>query len=69
MPEPRNYAFMKTLLDTYGQTEFLRTYGTLDDIHKIQCGFIMTLCELYDSSITDKNKNMKRLGNVKLKCE
>jgi hypothetical protein len=67
MPEPINYALLKTLLDTYGQTEFLRTYGTLDDIHQIQRGFIMAMCELYDSNITDKNK--KRAGNVKLKCE
>lgn len=67
MPEPINYALLKTLLDTYGQTEFLRTYGTLDDIHQIQREFIMAMCELYDSNITDKNK--KRACNVKLKCE
>lgn len=50
MSEPRNYILLKELLDTYGQTEFLRTYGTLDDIYKIQYHFISALCSMYDNN-------------------
>lgn len=50
MPEPKNYILLKDLLDTYGQTEFLRNYGTLDDIHKIQQDVINAFCNMYDLS-------------------
>lgn len=45
----KNYPLLKELLDTYGQTEFLKTYGTIDDIYQIQLEFITSICKYYDT--------------------
>ena len=51
MPQPKNYILLKQLLDTYGQTEFLKSYGTLEDLHYIQKLVIYTACKYYDTFV------------------
>ena len=45
----KNYPLLKELLDTYGQTEFLKTHGTIEDIYQIQIAFITSICKYYDT--------------------
>ena len=63
MPEQsKNYSILKEILDRVGQTEFLKTYGSLDDIYQIQLNFIYATCKYYDtqySNNTEKKCKMK----------
>jgi len=64
MPQQKNYILLKEILDKVGQTEFLSTYGSLEDIYKIQMHFIYATCEYYDSKYrithTDKKYKLKK---------
>ena len=51
MPRPKNYMLLKQLLDTYGQTEFIKSHGTLEDLHYIQMLVIQAACNYYDSFV------------------
>ena len=60
MPElSKNYQELKELLDTFGQTKFLETYGTMDDIYQIQLQFIYATCKYYDTNFKIRDKNVK----------
>ena len=60
MPElSKNYHKLKELLDTFGQTKFLETYGTMDDIYQIQLQFIYATCKYYDTQFKIHDKTVK----------
>ena len=59
MPEPKNYMLLKEILDRVGQTEFLLTHGSLEDIYQIQLHFIYATCEYYDSQFRVKPTEKK----------
>ena len=55
MPEQKNYIVLKQILDMYGQSEFLKSYGTIEDVYQIQMHFIYATCKMYDEKYSNNN--------------